>query len=223
VIVAPQAPVVSEVVEREAERLSAPLFAANRDWIARGRAAGWCSRTATGLLDLPAPHLPGRHQFTNAGTAIAALRVAKLGIGAAAIETGLATVDWPARLQRLTSGPLLAHLPAGSELWLTAATTPAPASSSQKRWPTSRTARRGRSCWWLDAQHQGPSGVLRAVCRPRPPCLHRAGPGSEASRDARDLADAARSAGLPAEPSEDFVAALDAIRVQPSEGGRRAC
>ena len=37
-------------------------------------AAGWSIRTSDGLLDLPAPKLYGRHQFENAGAAIAALR-----------------------------------------------------------------------------------------------------------------------------------------------------
>ena len=40
------------------------------------------------------------------------------GISAAAIATGLQTVEWPGRLQRLTRGPLAELLPAGWELWL---------------------------------------------------------------------------------------------------------
>src|SRR5690606_3292768 len=36
----------------------------------------------------------------------------------AAIERGLLEVDWPARMQRLTRGPLPEGLPAGWELWL---------------------------------------------------------------------------------------------------------
>ena len=35
-----------------------------------------------------------------------------------AITRGLRDVNWPARLQRLTKGPLAAALPAGWELWL---------------------------------------------------------------------------------------------------------
>ena len=71
-----------------------------------------------GLLDLPAPKLAGRHQFLNAGTAIAALRAAGLKLPAQAFETGLVKAEWPARMQRLTQGKLLALAPAGSELWL---------------------------------------------------------------------------------------------------------
>jgi dihydrofolate synthase/folylpolyglutamate synthase len=46
------------------------------------------------------------------------LRAAGIAIGDDAIRTGLLTVDWPARLQRLTRGPLADALPPGCELWL---------------------------------------------------------------------------------------------------------
>ena len=72
-----------------------------------------------GLLDLPAPRLFGRHQFENAGVAIATLRaVVGFKLPAAAFETGIAKADWPARMQRLSQGALLPLLPARSELWL---------------------------------------------------------------------------------------------------------
>src|SRR5260221_22189 len=72
-----------------------------------------------GLLDLPAANLYGRHQFENAGVAIAALRgVGELKLAAAAFETGIAKAEWPARMQRLAHGRLAALCPAGSELWL---------------------------------------------------------------------------------------------------------
>src|SRR6266581_5557081 len=78
-----------------------------------------------GLLDLPRPRLFGRHQLDNAGTAIAALRsLGDAGIGAAAFETGLLKVDWPARLQRLTAGRLPPLAPEGGELWLDGAHNP---------------------------------------------------------------------------------------------------
>ena len=68
-----------------------------------------------GLLDLPAPKLFGRHQFENAGVAIAALRaVARArSLPLAAFETGIAKADWPARMQRLSHGTLAALRPGG--------------------------------------------------------------------------------------------------------------
>ncbi len=72
-----------------------------------------------GLLDLPAPRLFGRHQFDNAGTAIAALRVVRAwGCRHKAFEQGVSKADWPARLQRLSNGKLSAFAPPGSEIWL---------------------------------------------------------------------------------------------------------
>ena len=72
-----------------------------------------------GLLDLPLPRLPGRHQHVNAGTAIAALRASGFGrLAASAFEKGIASADWPARLQRLSRGRLHGLLRDGTELWL---------------------------------------------------------------------------------------------------------
>ena len=68
--------------------------------------------------------LIGRHQIENAGVAIAGLRHATQDGKSwnwgtdAAVEKGLRTVDWPARLQRLTHGPLVADAPNDAEIWL---------------------------------------------------------------------------------------------------------
>jgi dihydrofolate synthase/folylpolyglutamate synthase len=65
--------------------------------------------------------LPGRHQIDNAGMAIAAaehLREAGIAISDRALAHGVTRVDWPARLQRLTRGPLLKLMRPDSELYL---------------------------------------------------------------------------------------------------------
>ncbi|WP_371396170.1 folylpolyglutamate synthase/dihydrofolate synthase family protein [Fretibacter rubidus] len=69
------------------------------------------------LMDLPLPALIGEHQIKNAGLAITLAR--HMQISDRAIERGLETVSWPARLQNLTTGPyadLVAE--SGGELWL---------------------------------------------------------------------------------------------------------
>ena len=72
-----------------------------------------------GLLDLPRPRLAGRHQLGNAATAIATLRtVFGAGFPTRAIEMGLTSAEWPARMQRLGNGELCRLAPKGAELWL---------------------------------------------------------------------------------------------------------
>ncbi|HET7714545.1 MAG TPA: folylpolyglutamate synthase/dihydrofolate synthase family protein [Bauldia sp.] len=117
-IIAPQAEPALSVIEDVAARHGAPLFVANRDWVAFAERGRLVYQDDDGLLDLPSPKLAGRHQFTNAGTAIATLRRAGMGLPSEAIEAGLVNVDWPARLQRLTAGTLVAGAPANAEIWL---------------------------------------------------------------------------------------------------------
>lgn len=106
------------VIERQAARVRAPLLIAGEDWTATEERGRLVYQDDDGLLDLPAPRLYGRHQFENAGAAIAALRVAGLKLPAPAFEAGMVRVDWPARMQRIPQGPLTALLPPESELWL---------------------------------------------------------------------------------------------------------
>ncbi len=106
-------------IERQAARLNVSLKIAGEDWTATEERGRLVYQDEAGLLDLPAPKLYGRHQFENAGLAIAALRAIKpLKIAPAAYEAGMVKADWPARLQRLAAGRLVELAPAGSELWL---------------------------------------------------------------------------------------------------------
>jgi dihydrofolate synthase/folylpolyglutamate synthase len=75
-----------------------------------------------GLLDLPLPNLPGLHQVQNAGGAIAVLRL--LGCDAAACESAVTGAQWPARMQRLKTGPLV-EIAGQAELWLDGGHNPA--------------------------------------------------------------------------------------------------
>jgi dihydrofolate synthase/folylpolyglutamate synthase len=117
-VVSGQPPEALAVIERQAARMRAPLSIAGENWTATEERGRLVYQDDSGLLDLPAPKLYGRHQFENAGAAIAALRVSALKLPPAAFETGMTTVDWPARMQRLTHGKLADLLPPDSELWL---------------------------------------------------------------------------------------------------------
>ncbi len=117
VVVAPQPPAALAVIEDIAAKARAPLKVAGEHWMTTEEHGRLVYQDDDGLLDLPAPKLVGRHQFVNAGTAIAALRAAGVMLPAAAYETGLMKAEWPARMQRL-QGKLAAFAPAGSEIWL---------------------------------------------------------------------------------------------------------
>jgi dihydrofolate synthase/folylpolyglutamate synthase len=106
------------VIERQAARLRTPLRIAGEEWTATEERGRLVYQDSDGLLDLPAPKLYGRHQYENAGAAIAALRAAGLKLPASAYEAGMIRVDWPARMQRLAHGRLTALIPQESELWL---------------------------------------------------------------------------------------------------------
>jgi dihydrofolate synthase/folylpolyglutamate synthase len=119
VFVAAQRREALAVIERQAARMAAPIRIAGEDWTATEERGRLVYQDEDGLLDLPAPKLLGRHQFENAGLAIATLRgVGGLDLPPAAFDAGVANADWPARLQRLSHGPLQALVPSGGELWL---------------------------------------------------------------------------------------------------------
>jgi dihydrofolate synthase / folylpolyglutamate synthase len=117
-VVAGQAREALAAIERQAARLRAPLRIAGENWTATEERGRLVYQDEDGLLDLPAPKLYGRHQFENAGAAIAALRASGLKLPAAAYEAAMVRVDWPARMQRLSHGRLADLAPPDSEVWL---------------------------------------------------------------------------------------------------------
>ena len=117
-VISPQTDLVAAVLERHAERARAPLHASGQQWHCGVEQGRLVYQDEKGLLDMPPPKLFGRHQFDNAGTAIAALRAAGVNLPARAIEQGLMRAEWPARLQRLINGKLVSLAPTGAELWL---------------------------------------------------------------------------------------------------------
>ncbi|OYQ32322.1 bifunctional folylpolyglutamate synthase/dihydrofolate synthase [Niveispirillum lacus] len=111
-------PVVEHVFANRAAALAAPLALHGRDWSVSANETGFRFEDRTRRLDLPPPGLMGAHQVDNAGLAIAATAFLPVRIEEDAIRQGLARVEWPARLQRLTRGPLPDLLPAGWDLFL---------------------------------------------------------------------------------------------------------
>ena len=117
-VLAAQMPAALDVLTREAERLRAPYIVGGQDFATREERGRFIYEDDRSLMDLPLPRLAGRHQQLNAGTAIAALRTFDPSFGTPSIEAGLATANWPARLQRLARGTVPDRAPHDAEVWL---------------------------------------------------------------------------------------------------------
>jgi dihydrofolate synthase/folylpolyglutamate synthase len=119
VVVARQDDEALAMIEREADDRMAPMLLMGRDfdaWEERGRLL---VQMPDRLLDLPAPSLFGGYQFANAGLAVAAALTFNHDLADEDLGRGVASTVWPARMQRLTAGPLAALARArGADLWL---------------------------------------------------------------------------------------------------------
>ncbi|WP_170326454.1 bifunctional folylpolyglutamate synthase/dihydrofolate synthase [Ruegeria arenilitoris] len=114
-IVGPQPDEALEVIEYTAARLGAPLLIHGQHWHVHEENGRLIYQDETGLRDLPLPNLLGAHQIQNAGAALAVLR--HLNLGDDAYEAAVTKAEWPARMQRLKTGPLVEAAPQ-AELWL---------------------------------------------------------------------------------------------------------
>jgi dihydrofolate synthase/folylpolyglutamate synthase len=126
-IMKPQCPVVighheedaaREVLVSIAGRLKCPFSVYGQDFMAYEEFGRLVYQDEFGLADLPLPRLPGRHQYANAAAAIRAVKATGFELNDGAIETGLSTVEWPGRLQRLSEGRLADLGPMGAEIWV---------------------------------------------------------------------------------------------------------
>lgn len=122
-VLAPQTLEAFDTLARHANDIGTPLITSFD--ITDEREDGFTLRIRDEEFDLPLPSLPGRHQFINAATAITAVRHANIpgmtdisGPDMATIANGITQTNWPARLQKLTNGPLCDALPDGCELIL---------------------------------------------------------------------------------------------------------
>jgi dihydrofolate synthase/folylpolyglutamate synthase len=118
-VIGPQPEEAEAVFEARANELGAPLLRWNREWRCAAAGDGMRFSGRHWRYDLPLPSLLGAHQIVNAGTAIACLeQLRDFPLSPESIAKGLRQIEWPARLQRLTRGPLVQMMPPSWELWL---------------------------------------------------------------------------------------------------------
>ena len=205
-VVGPQEEAGLAVIEARAARLGAPLFVHGQHWHVWEERGRLVFQDERGLMDLPLPNLPGPHQVQNAGAAIAALRA--LGRDEAACEAAVTRAFWPARMQRLRTGPLAASAP-GVELWLDGGHNPAggeAVAATLARMPPRETH---LICGMLNTKD------VRGYMRPLAP--HAAWlwavsiPGEPNTLPAEVTRDAAREAGMVAKAAGSVADALAAI------------
>jgi dihydrofolate synthase/folylpolyglutamate synthase len=211
-IVAAQPREALDVIERQAARLHAPIRIAGEDWTATEERGRLVYQDDAGLIDLPAPKLYGRHQFENAGLAIAALRaVDTLRLAPAAFE-GVAKAEWPARMQLLSSGSLAALVPSGGELWLDGGHNPdgGRVIASALADLEERVSRPLVLIVGMLANKDS-EGFLRNFTGLARRIVTVPIPQQENTLPAAALADVARAIGLPAQESPDIETALAAI------------
>ncbi len=197
-----------EVIERVAARAGAPLLVQGEHWHVSEEHGRLVYQDERGLLDLPLPALRGRHQYGNAGAALTVLR--SLGVGEAGCEAAMRDVTWPARMQRLTSGPLVAA--AGErELWLDGGHNPAAGLALADLLgglPSRPTVLIAGMMNTKDC-----SGFLEPLAQVADRLIAVAIPGEQNGLDPEVLADQARAVGLDAEVAgsvEDAIALADA-------------
>ncbi|WP_375692126.1 bifunctional folylpolyglutamate synthase/dihydrofolate synthase [Pseudooceanicola sp. LIPI14-2-Ac024] len=206
-VVGPQQDPALEAIEARAARLSAPLIAQGQHWHVWEERGRLVFQDETGLLDLPAPNLPGAHQFDNAGAALAVLR--HLGLGEEAAEAAVTRAEWPARMQRLTRGPLADSVP-GIELWLDGGHNPAAGEALARHLSTLPDRPTHLVCGMLNTKDI--AGFLRPLATQADSLTAVSIPGETATLTAAETAGIARACGIEAHEAESVAAALERIK-----------
>jgi len=205
-IVGPQEDEAMAVIEATARRLDAPLIAHGQHWHAFEERGRLIYQDETGLCDLPLPNLPGAHQIENAGDALAALR--HLHMGEVAHEAAVTRAFWPARMQRLKTGPLV-EAAAGAELWLDGGHNPAAGQALARHLASLPAKPTHLICGMLNTKDI--AGYLRPLAAQAESLTALSIPGETNTLPADQTAAAARAAGLSADTAESALAAVRAI------------
>jgi dihydrofolate synthase/folylpolyglutamate synthase len=212
-IIGPQTDEAERVIEAHAAAVGAPIFRWQQEWCAERRGDGMRYAGSKWQFDLPLPSLPGAHQIANTATAIACLeQLSNFSISTEAIARGLQHIEWSARLQRLSRGPLITMLAAGNEVWLDGGHNP---SAGEMLGAT--------AAGWHDRPLYLVVGMLKtkdatgflAPLAPHAKALYAVTiPGEENPHPAAEIAASAGAVGIPAQISDSIEAAIADIARQ---------
>ncbi|WP_371227652.1 bifunctional folylpolyglutamate synthase/dihydrofolate synthase [Roseovarius sp. 2305UL8-3] len=209
VIVGPQQGEAEEVIEARARRLGAPVLAHGQHWHVTEERGRLVFQDETGLLDLPLPALPGAHQIENAGGALAALR--HLQMGEAAYEGAMTGANWPARMQRLKTGPLV-EASGEAELWLDGGHNAAAGQALARHLASLPKRPTHLICGMLNTKDV--TGYLSPLANQAQSLSAVSIPGEANTLPAADTARAARDCSLPASEADSVEAAIRHIVTQ---------
>lgn len=196
-----------EVIEAKAARVGAPLLVHGQHWHVGIEHDRLVYQDETGLLDLPRPVLPGPHQIENAGAALAGLRA----LGAGQAEAAMTQAEWPARMQRLRSGPLAEAHPT-LDLWLDGGHNPAAGTALAETLCSLPARPTYLVCGMLRTKDV--RGFLRPLAAQAQGLHALSIPGEQATLTAAETAEAARGVGLAATEAKGVSEALAEIATQ---------
>ncbi len=211
-ITGPQEPAAASVIAARARELGAPLMAAGENFSVSSDSPGRLTyQDDAGVLEVPEPALPGKHQHWNAATAIAALRGhVRFPVPLSAFAQGLRTVCWPARLQRIRSGRLSRLAGAQIELWLDGGHNPA-----------AGQVLADMASGWTDKpldivvammNTKDPAGFIRFLVPHVRNAVTLAIPGEKNSLTATETQDVLRSSGLQSQQADSIESAIGMLR-----------
>ncbi|MGJ8622085.1 MAG: bifunctional folylpolyglutamate synthase/dihydrofolate synthase [Yoonia sp.] len=205
-IVGPQHDEAMDAIEAQAAKVGAPLQAYGQHWHVGVERDRLVYQDERGLLDLPLPNLRGPHQVMNAGAAIAALRA--LDCHESACEAAVTKAYWPARMEKLTTGPLV-DLAAPAELWLDGGHNPAAGCALADTLRAQPARPTHLICGMLNTKDI--RGYLAPLADVAESLTAVSIPGEANTIPAAETARLAKDVGLPSEVAETVQAAISAI------------
>lgn len=107
-----------DVIVERADNLGVAAEVYGQDYFAYQEHGRMVFQYPDGLLDLPMPALPGRHQLANGAAALMGVRAAGFDVSEAIAASAMRNVSWPGRMQKLPQGALSGLAPDEAEIWI---------------------------------------------------------------------------------------------------------